>query len=296
MLQQGNQLQLDRRLRSFVDLVFPRVCVLCEAPIVEPQCEAICLQCLDKIQATENGCKRCGAPPATIGRESAAQESHVSAIAEAITVFEADFENLDGIRFEARVEGKSKSKNCRYCEKRTWSFRRAYCYTAYRGLAAKGVKKMKQTGNEPLTVQMGDRMSEWLATASSLQVAKFDALIPIPQHWLRRLMVRYNQAEVLAERVSQRLNIPLVRRVLHRTRWTEKQGIKTFEQRLTDVENSFACKKVSWLKDARVLLVDDVVTSGATASDAARALRDAGVARVEVVAFARAIGPADQKD
>jgi predicted amidophosphoribosyltransferase len=70
----------------------------------------------------------------------------------------------------------------------------------------------------------------------------------------------------------------------------EKQGIKNLQDRLNDMQDSFAAYERSWIKGATILLVDDVVTSGATAQDAARALKKGGAANVEIAAFARALG------
>lgn len=107
-------------------------------------------------------------------------------------------------------------------------------------------------------------------------------------------MVRYNQADILAERIAEEIGLPVNRHSLYRTRWTEKQGTKSIVDRLKDVRDSFACKPSKSIVDSRILLVDDVVTSGATANDAARALRLAGAKRVEVVAFARGVGAFDK--
>jgi len=75
-----------------------------------------------------------------------------------------------------------------------------------------------------------------------------------------------------------------------RTRWTDKQGTKSITERLQSVNGSFGCRNKKKVSGSSILLVDDIVTSGATANDAARALRNAGALRVEVVAFARGVG------
>ena len=246
---------LKRWVRPFVDLVYPRICVLCSTPIVEWEQESLCSKCQTQITPTELACIRCSAPlPAAQGK-------------------------LVDI-----------PKTCFYCERRKWSFRHAYCYTAYTGIAARAARKIKQPSCESLAIELGQRMGLWLKNLEAFDTTRYDFIVPIPQHWIRRVTVRYNQAEVLAENIASSLSIPLRRRWLYRTRWTDKQGTKTILERRTGVVDSFGCKSAPQMKTANILLVDDIVTSGATAHEAASALRKAGAKRIDVVAFARGVG------
>ena len=246
-----------------MDLVFPRACSLCRIPIIDPNCEAICTACISKITTPERRCMRCSAP---LGA---------------------------GVR-DVTGDRPSNKTSCYYCKRRKWSFRRAHCYTAYHGTAALATKKIKQSSHEPLAIEIGTRIGNWLKQLDTFDSKDFACVIPVPQHWLRRMMVRYNQADVLAERIAREIGLPVNRHSLYRTRWTEKQGTKSIVDRLKDVRDSFACKPSKSIVGSRILLVDDVVTSGATANDAARALRLSGAARVEVVAFARGVGAFDK--
>ena len=244
-----------RWYRPFVDLVYPRICVLCTKPIVDGEQESLCSKCEAQITPTEMGCRRCSAPlPAANG-----------------AVIDIP-------------------KSCFYCERRKWSFRRAYCYTAYSGIAARAARKIKQPNCESLAIELGQRIGQWLKEFEEFDPTLYDYVIPISQHWFRRVTVRYNQAEVLAENIANVLSIPLNRRWLYRTRYTDKQGTKTIVERRTGVTNSFGCKLAPEIKTAKILLVDDIVTSGATAHEAASALRKAGARRIDVVAFARGVG------
>ncbi len=244
-----------RWYRQFVDLVYPRICVLCSKPIVDCEQESICSRCEAEITPTESGCGRCSAPlPASHG---------------------------------PLVESTAK---CFYCERRKWSFRHAYCYTAYAGTAAQAARKIKQPSCESLAIELGTRVGQWLQLYEAFDAKLYDFVVPIPQHWFRRVTVRYNQAEVLAENVARELAIPIRRHWLYRTRWTDKQGTKTIVERRTSVTDSFGCKQKKEIKGAKFLLVDDIVTSGATVHEASRALRKAGAARIDVAAFARGVG------
>ena len=157
-------------------------------------------------------------------------------------------------------------------------------------MAAKAARKIKQQNCESLAIELGRRVGCWLQNYEPFDSSVYDFVLPIPQHWFRRITVRYNQAEVLAENIARELEIPIRRHWLHRTRWTNKQGTKTIVERRSSVIDSFGCKQASELKGAKLLLVDDIVTSGATAHDASRALRRAGVVRIDVAAFARGVG------
>ena len=244
-----------RGIRLFADLAFPRVCVVCQSPIIDPEHESICGGCFDKIEPTPLGCRKCGAP----------------------------------IKSFLRADDEP-PKSCRHCEKRKWSFRRAHCYTIYHGPAKQVIRKMKQSNNESLTWEVGRRVGNWLAESPNFDASKINRVVCVPQHWFRRLSTRYNQAEILGACVAKSLRLPFEPHALYRTRWVEKQGIKNLQDRLNDMQDSFAAYERSWIQGATILLVDDVVTSGTTAQDAARALKKAGAANVEVAAFARAIG------
>ena len=250
-----------RWYRALVDLVYPRICVLCSKPIVDWELESLCSNCESKINPTANGCLRCSAPlPAS------------------------------GI---AMTE--SPKKKCYYCERRKWAFRNAFCYTAYSGAAARAARKIKQPSCEALAIELGGRVGRWLQTLAHFDIQRHDFVVPIPQHWFRRVTIRYNQAEVLAENVARELKIPVRSNWLYRTRLTEKQGTKTIVERRTSVTDSFGCKLASELKSAKILVVDDIVTSGATAHEAATALRKAGAAQVDIAAFARGVGSFNRK-
>jgi ComF family protein len=115
-----------------------------------------------------------------------------------------------------------------------------------------------------------------------------DLVIPIPLHWRRRLSRGYNQSAILAEHVARRLDRPCQETWLRRTRNTPQQTTQTEASRWDNVRGAFSAKPRPGLKGRRVLLIDDVLTTGSTCSEAARALRLAGAARVVVAVLAHA--------
>ncbi len=257
---QVNGSRSPRWYRALLDLIYPRECTLCNRLLIDTSLESLCHRCREQIEPTQGGCLRCSAP---LSRSSS---------------FQNDFKN-----------------SCYYCENRKWSFGRAYCYTAYSDVAARASRKIKQANCEALAIEIGKMIGEWLLERRDFDGGYYDWVVPVPQHWMRRVALRYNQAEVLAENIAKTIKRPIRKTDLFRTRWTEKQGTKSIDERLTSVDQSFGCRSRRQLHGRKVLLVDDIVTSGATANDAARALCTAGVGRVDVVAFSRGVGAVSNK-
>ena len=114
----------------------------------------------------------------------------------------------------------------------------------------------------------------------------FDVVVPMPLHWRKRWQRGFNQSELLAAAVARRIGAPLARAVSRR-KFTPPQAGLTNAMRRTNVAGAFEVNKSSALKDRRVLLVDDVLTTGATASACASAIRRAGARRVTVITLAR---------
>lgn len=133
----------------------------------------------------------------------------------------------------------------------------------------------------------------WLVHAGRALLADADMLVPVPLYRLRLWSRRFNQAALLASRVSEITGIPCEPFVLQRTRRTASQVGLTPEQRRRNVAGAFAVlrDKHRQVQGKTLVLVDDVITTGATADASARALRRAGAARVDVLALARVVDP-----
>jgi predicted amidophosphoribosyltransferase len=111
-------------------------------------------------------------------------------------------------------------------------------------------------------------------------------------HWRRRVRRGVNGAELLAERVACRLRVPLANRLLRRRRHTLPQSSLPRSERLENVRDAFVKRLAYHLEAAHVLLIDDILTTGSTCSEAARALKRGGAAQVTVAVVARGIGAA----
>lgn len=115
---------------------------------------------------------------------------------------------------------------------------------------------------------------------------RFDLIVPLPLHWRRRWERGFNQAALLAQVVAQRSGVPAAS-VMRRIRATPPQAGLSNAKRRLNVSGAFAIKRNSSLRGQRILLVDDVMTTGASAAACARALKQAGAVHVTLLTLAR---------
>src|SRR5439155_26039653 len=144
--------------------------------------------------------------------------------------------------------------------------------------------RLKHGQHEGLAEAVGEL---WAAHAAErLRTIGAGAVVPVPLHWRRRWRRGYNQAAVLAPALASGLQIPCRERWLRRVRATPLQTSIAPSARRENVRGAFRATADPRLRGQTVLLVDDVLTTGSTASEAARALKAVGVARVVVAALA----------
>lgn len=133
----------------------------------------------------------------------------------------------------------------------------------------------------------------WLARAGAGLVAEADLLAPVPLHRIRLFTRRYNQAAMLCRALGRSTGLPVVPDLLVRSRNTPPQGRLSPAARRRNVAGAFAVApgRRGVLEGRRVLLIDDVMTTGATVSACARVLRRGGAAGVDVLVLARVVRP-----
>lgn len=138
-------------------------------------------------------------------------------------------------------------------------------------------------------------LARWLVHAGHDMLAEADVILPVPLHRWRLWRRRFNQSALLARALGQLSDRPVALNLLHRVRATPSQAQLNARQRRRNVRAAFqvASGQAVPLAGQRVVLVDDVMTTGATAEACARALRRAGVAWVGVVTVARVVRPLD---
>lgn len=239
-----------------MELVFPGACVSCHEELVAGEARKtdlpLCDSCYESLDLLQEPlCRRCGSP----------LPNDVSA---------------------------TQDQACYRCRGRKIWFDETVAAGLYEGLLRELMLKMKTDKGDPLSLAMGRLV--WKLRRERLQQLNVDVVVPIPLHWRRRFAHRTNSAAVLAEVLARHLDTPLADGLLHRRRATQPQSELTPPQRWENVRQAFCVGGAYHLMNAHVLLVDDILTTGATCSEAARTLRKAGAERVTVAVVARAIG------
>lgn len=176
---------------------------------------------------------------------------------------------------------------CGACSRRPPAFDRARAVMRYneasRGLIL-GFKHADKTHAAPA-------FGRWMARAGDGLLAEGDLVVPVPLHWTRLFRRRYNQAALLAGALAREAGLPAARDLLVRKRPTPSQGRLSREARWRNVRGAFAVRqgRRRLLAGRRVILVDDVLTTGATAEACAKTLKRAGASEVHVLVLARVV-------
>lgn len=181
---------------------------------------------------------------------------------------------------------------CVRCRNQGWRFARVVALGPYRGHLRKAIILMKKPTFEPLAVAAGELLAEKLHMAA----VEPDVVLPVPNHWTRRLAHRTSAAETLAASVALTLHKPLFLSAVRRIKRTKKQGMLAWSNRTHNVQRAFRVRRPKQIAGRHVLLVDDVFTSGATAAELTRNLLKAGASRVTIAVAARGTGVRDQAD
>ena len=180
--------------------------------------------------------------------------------------------------------GRHPGRSCPRCTLHPPPFQLAHAPFVHGGALSRAVHRFKYEDRPELARPLGRLLargaSGWLAQRSDA------ALCPLPLHAARFRTRRYDQAWLLAAELSRVTRLPLARGALVRTRATERQVGRDEAAREANVHGAF--RAAPRVKDRWLILVDDVLTTGATARAAALALTQAGAARVEVLTLARA--------
>lgn len=167
------------------------------------------------------------------------------------------------------------------------AYSRARAAVRYDEVAKTLVHALKYQDRTDLAPAMG----RWMARAGLELLGEADVLVPVPLHWKRGWSRRYNQSGALARVIERQSGVKLVTEALRRVRSTQQQIGLTRTERASNVQGAFkvAPERKADIAGRRVILVDDVLTSGATVDACARALLRAKAAQVDVLVFARVV-------
>jgi len=167
------------------------------------------------------------------------------------------------------------------------AYQRARAAVRYDDVARTLVHALKYQDRTDLAPAMG----RWMARAGEELLSQADVLVPVPLHWRRGWSRRYNQSGALARVLEKQTGVPVARNALRRIRPTQQQIGLSRSQRAANVQGAFKVlpDEAHEIQGRRVVLVDDVLTSGATTDACARALLRARAAQVDVLVFARVV-------
>jgi ComF family protein len=249
---------LQELIGSLCAVVFPADCPVCGQELTEAGGVPICQNCWDSIEPwTGPACARCGLPFAT----SYASDANL----------------------------------CAECRLEEHEFDLARSYGLYLGTLRRAILLLKFQRRERLGQRLGMLLEPVWESVEELRTGEDLLLVPVPLHPSRRRERGFNQAELLALGLSRKLAKAGERRALRvetcclrRIRATPPQTGLSLRARRENVRGVFAVDRPAMVRDRVVVLVDDVMTTGATLSACAAALKQAGAARVVALALARA--------
>lgn len=179
------------------------------------------------------------------------------------------------------------TSGCLRCRRRSLAFDRVIRLGYYDGPMRDVVLQMKQPAGQNLAMAMGRLLGrQWGEQLLSKQP---EIVVSAPSHWRRRVVRGADSAERIADVLARKLRIPHVFRLLSRRRNTLPQFGLSPTQRFRNLRGAFRLSGAYALEARRVLLVDDILTTGATCHEAARTLRAAGVEQVTVAVVARSV-------
>jgi ComF family protein len=237
---------------GFVALGFPDDCRVCARPLEEPSRVPLCAACLGSFRLiAEPLCATCGRPW------------------------------VAGAHFGAA------GPLCALCRRGVYSFDLARSYAAYDDALLRTITLLKHDAIRPLAAWFGNRLAE-VARSNPGTVAA-DLVVPVPLHPDRLRERGFNQAELLARAVAKRLGLPLDRRAIERRKPRPPKLRLSRHERWQAARGAYAAPAGRRFDNRRVLLIDDVFTTGATLDACARALRAAGAAHVAALTVARVV-------
>lgn len=197
-----------------------------------------------------------------------------------VTFLDAPWCEACGFPFEYAVQGGSL---CARCSVKRPAFDRARAAMAYDDGSRALILSFKHGGRTEGLASFAAQMRR----AGRDILTDADLLIPVPLHSTRLIKRRYNQATLLARALAKITPAEFAPDVLFRTRRTDSQGGFNARARAENVRGAFSVNQIDRIKGRNLVLIDDVLTTGATLEACARALKQAGAARVDGICLAR---------
>lgn len=249
---------LQKILEAFLDFLFPAECTFCKNFLGEERILNFCKNCWGRVELIKDSvCCGCGRP---------LPSQNVSETAPDFT--------------------------CENCRKGLYYFDKARAVGKYEGVLKEAIHQFKYEptrvgrGKPGLGRHLAKFMIQYLP--SDLNLNTFDRIIPVPLHENRKRWRGFNQSEILGKFLGQHYQIPLDTHHLYRIKETQPQVELTGRERIKNVRGAFVVQRAEDLEGKKVVLVDDVFTTGSTVNESSRMLKKAGVREILVLTLARA--------
>ncbi len=155
----------------------------------------------------------------------------------------------------------------------------------YEDLVKKCICLLKYEGKTQLADLLAKRMFDF--ADKHIDPAEIDLVVPVPLHPARLRQRQFNQSELLALSLAKSMNKKILKDRIKRIKYTKPQTELTRTERLQNVRGAFAVREPGYFKDKAVLLVDDVLTTGATLNECAKVLKSAGAKKIVAFALSR---------
>ena len=235
-------------LGSLLNIIFPKTCLVCHRPLKDSNISNfLCLDCWRSI-------KKNAPPLCTIcGRQ------------------------IRGVQVYKSV--------CPACQRQQFSFDRAFSPCVYEGVARELIHKFKYQNRDYLSQILSKIIIDFIRQYR-ITLIFFDLVMPIPLHKTRLKEREFNQAELLAHQIAREFSLPVSASNLWRKKYRKPQVELKEEKRRENIKGCFGLRNPAEVKGKNIILVDDVLTTGATCSEAASVLKAAGALSVWVLTLA----------
>ncbi len=179
------------------------------------------------------------------------------------------------------------TEGCVHCRGRKLAFDSVICMGMYKDELKQAMLGAKWSWSSVSMESLAELF--WEKRGASLRSLNIDRIVPMPQHWHQRLVRHFNPAGIVAELLGRRLSVPCDPHILCRRRRTRPQKRVAVSQRFENQKDAFRLRDAFVVRGERILIVDDVLTTGATCSEAARLLNSAGATRCHVGVISRVL-------
>lgn len=297
-------------LSLIMDFFFPQniTCLICQKPIDPNNTYSLCKDCFEEMTFIKEECHKCGKP--VINRinfdksddeEDNLADEEIKEIEDNCIILTGNNESKDAVnlkidddeeyileRFEEYREGYGKVEEkkieytrCKFCENKNFYFDRAISCIEYCDKSKVLVLSLKYYGNTYMSRYIGQVMRDKL----EFEQLSADYIIPVPLHKKRMRIRGFNQAEKIASYLSECTNIPIIDCV-KRNRNTKRLYALNKFQREKELKNAFEVKVDSEeIIGKRIILVDDIFTTGTTVNEISKKLKIYGVDEIIVLTF-----------